>query len=88
MKLDVKAFGITCALIWGFGLFLITWWIILFEGQAEGTLTFIGRIYRGYEVTALGSVIGLGWALVDGLIGGVIFALLYNLIAGKKAPAA
>ena len=26
MKLDVKAFALTCSLIWGFGIFFLTWW--------------------------------------------------------------
>lgn len=81
MKLDVKAFAFTCALIWGVGLFCITWWIILFDG-ASGNPTIIGAVYRGYCISPLGSVIGLGWGLVDGFIGGAIFAWLYNNFAG------
>jgi len=85
MKLNVKAFALTCALIWGLGLFLITLWIILFEGQSsEGAPPFIGLIYRGYRFTIAGSFIGLAWAFVDGLIGGAIFAWLYNLLVGNK----
>ena len=84
MKLNVKAFALTCAIIWGVGLFIITWWVILFEG-AIGDTTFIGRVYVGYCISPLGSLIGLIWAFVDGLIGGAIFAWLYNLIA-KPAP--
>lgn len=78
MKLNVKAFAITCALIWGFGLFAITWWIMLFEGST-GDITMIGRVYKGYEISVTGSIIGLLWGLVDGCIGGAIFAWLYNL---------
>jgi len=84
MKLNVKAFALSCAIIWGVGLFVITWWIILFEGATGGT-TFIGRVYLGYCISPLGSLIGLVWAFVDGLIGGAIFAWLYNLIA-KPTP--
>ena len=47
MKLDIKAFAITCSLVWGFGLFFLTWWVILFDG-ATGEATLIGRLYRGY----------------------------------------
>ncbi len=86
MKLNVRAFALACGLIWGVGLFLVTWWIIAFGDAPEGP-TWLGLIYRGYTVTALGSVIGLAWAFVDGLIGGVIFAWLYNLIARKCCPA-
>ncbi|MHC4081049.1 MAG: bacteriophage holin [Planctomycetota bacterium] len=86
MKLNVWAFGLTCALIMGLGLFAMTWWIIAFDGQTGQTTT-IGRIYRGYSISALGSVIGLVWAFFDFLIGGVIFAWLYNLIAGRMSKA-
>lgn len=84
MKLNVKAFALACALIWGLGLFLLTWWIIAFDG-ATGEITFIGRIYRGYSIDPVGSIIGLVWGLIDGLIGGAIFAWLYNYISGRAA---
>lgn len=89
MKLDVKAFALACALIWGLGLFLITWWIILFEGQAapDSAPPFLGLIYRGYRFTATGSFIGLAWAALDAFIGGLLFAWLYNTLAGKKKAA-
>jgi hypothetical protein len=79
MKLNVKAFALTAAILCGLGLFLLTWWIILFEG-ASGDKTLIGLVYRGYSISPLGSLIGLAWGFVDGLIGGVIFAWLYNLL--------
>jgi len=82
MKLNVKAFALTCGLIWGFGLFVLTWWIIAFEGSSTEP-TFIGAVYRGYNITPLGSVIGLAWALVDGGVGGAIFAWIYNCIASR-----
>jgi len=82
MKLNVRAFAITCAIIWGVGLFLGTWWIIAFDGITRD-VTFIGRCYRGYTISPAGSVVGLVWAAIDGGIGGAIFAWLYNLILGK-----
>jgi len=81
MRLNVKAFAISCALIWGLGLFFLTWWIIAFDGPTDD-VTYIGRVYRGYSISPLGSVIGLAWALGDGLIGGAIFAWLYNVVLG------
>jgi hypothetical protein len=80
MRLNVKAFALTCAVLWGIALFLITWWIIAFEGPT-GEATFIGRVYRGYSLSAIGSFVGLVWAFVDGLIGGAVFAWLYNYLA-------
>jgi len=84
MKLNVKAFALTCALAWGLGLFFLTWWMIAFDG-ATGEITFIGRIYRGYCISPTGSLIGLIWAFIDGLIGGAIFAWLYNFISSRAA---
>jgi hypothetical protein len=80
MKLNVKAIALTSALLWGLGLFMTTWWIILFDG-ATGEMTFIGRLYRGYTISPAGSIIGLIWGFVDGLIWGAIFAWMYNFIA-------
>jgi hypothetical protein len=82
MRLNVKAFALTCGLVWGLGVFFLTWWIMAFDG-ATGQMTLLGQIYRGYRVSPLGSVVGLIWAFPDGLIGGAVFAWLYNLLAGR-----
>ncbi len=83
MKLDVKAFALTCGLVWGLGLFCLTWWIIAFDGPT-GEITFIGRLYRGYSISPSGSLLGLVWGFFDGLIGGAIFAWLYNYLALRR----
>ena len=86
MKLNVKAFAIACGLTWGLGVFFLTWWIMLFEGSTH-EIIFLGRIYRGFNISPIGSIIGLIWALADGAIGGAIFAWLYNLITKKTNQA-
>lgn len=87
MKLDVKALALACGLLWGLGLFFLTWWVIFFDG-ASGDPKIIARVYRGYSLSPVGSVIGLLWAFFDGLIGGAILAWLYNLIAARGATRA
>ena len=82
MKFNVKAFALTCGLYFGIGMFLVTWWLIILEG-ATGAATFIGRVYPGYCISIAGSFIGLAYGFVDGLIGGAIFAWLYNLISSR-----
>ncbi len=81
MKLNVKAFALSCGLIWGLAILAGTWWIIAFDG-ATAERTFLGSIYRGYNISPLGSIIGLIWGLADGGIGGAIFAWLYNCLVG------
>ncbi|MGD2083763.1 MAG: bacteriophage holin [Chromatiales bacterium] len=86
MKLNVRAFALTCALLWGLGVFILTWWIIAFDGPT-GEITWLGRVYRGYSISPTGSVIGLLWAFLDGLAGGAVFAWLYNLLARSRGSA-
>ncbi len=83
MKLNVKAFALACGLLWGIGLFLMTGWVIIFEGvSSEGTV--FGHVFRGYSLTAAGSIIGLLWGLVVGAIIGGLLAWLYNLMIGRE----
>jgi len=65
----------------------MTWWIIAFDGSSTEA-TFIGQLYRGYTITPVGSVVGLAWAVVDGAIGGAIFAWIYNFFVSDKRSAA
>ncbi len=82
IRLNVKAFAVAFGLIWGIGVFVLTWWIMAFDG-ATGQATLIGQVYRGYSISPLGSLIGLAWATPDGLIWGALFAWLYNLITDR-----
>jgi hypothetical protein len=82
MKLNIKAFALSIGLMWGFGLFFITWWIIMFEG-ATGEITLLGQIYRGFNISPTGSLIGFIWGFADGVIGGAILAWLYNKLSDK-----
>jgi len=80
--LNVRAFAIASAIVWGAGVFILTWWLIVL-GDAAAAPTLLERVYVGYEITPVGSVIGLVWAAVDGLVGGAIFAWLYNTVASR-----
>ena len=82
MKLHVGAFALACAIIWGLGVFALTWWIIGFEGITREA-TMIGQLYRGYNISPLGSLVGLVWGFFDALVGGAIFAWLYNALAAR-----
>ncbi len=83
MKLNVRALALTCGILWGLGIFLATLWIILFDG-ATHEVTILGRIYRGYNISVAGGLFGLLWGFIDGLIGGAIFAWVYNLFVGRR----
>ena len=82
MKMDIRAFAIAFALVWGLTVFLLTWWLIFMEG-ATGEVPEVGRVYLGYNISPLGSIIGTTWAVFDGFIGGAIFAWIYNQIVAR-----
>lgn len=83
MKINVKAFALTCGIIWGFGLFALTWWIIAFDGSTHSA-TFLGQVYRGYNVSPVGSLVGLIYGFFDALAAGAVTAWLYNTIAARS----
>lgn len=82
MRIDVKAFALACAVLSAIGLMLGTWWIIAFDGPSTNP-TWLGHIYRGYTLTWAGSLVGAAWGFVDGLMGGALFAWLYDFFEGR-----
>ena len=86
MKINVLALAVTLGFLWGVTIFLMTWWIIMFDGAlTEPNL--LGRLYRGYRITPAGSVIGLVWGLIDGFIGGAVIAWVYNKLVDRLPTA-
>ena len=83
MNLQVKSFSLACGIFWGLGVFTLTWWIIAFDGITREP-TILGLVYRGFNISPTGSIIGLAWAFVDGLICGALFAWLYNTVAARR----
>lgn len=86
MKLNVKAMGLACGTLWGIAVFLITVWFLIM-GYAGETLSKLGQLYLGYTVSWGGSIVGLIWGFVDGLICGIVLAWLYNYFLGKGSTA-
>ena len=80
MKLSVKSLTITAALYWGGTVFFVALFNYLFPPFGKAFLDLVSSIYPGYKsVGSLGSVIvGTLYSLVDGAVGGAIFAWMYN----------
>jgi hypothetical protein len=83
MRLDIKAFALTCGILWGIGLPILTWWIMALDGPSKDP-TWLGHVYRGYNLTFAGSLIGAVWAFLDGLVGGAVFAWLYDIMEARS----
>jgi len=87
MRLNVVAFALTAGLIWGGAMLVVGWANLAWPGYGQAFLDVVASLYPGYHPgSGMGSVVtGTLYALVDGTIGGVVFAWLYNLL-GRWLP--
>ena len=88
MKLNIWAFSLALGICWGVGIFVVTWWVLQIGAIEPGATTLLGRVYIGYNVSALGSVIRAVWGFVTGFIGGLVFCWLYNAFDKTAASGA
>jgi len=83
MKLNLKAFALSMAIISG-GLSLILTLFSVLTGWATEFFEIIAPFHPGYTHTLLGALISTFWMFVYGYVVGALFVLIYNsLIKGK-----
>jgi len=78
--LSVVAFGMAIGITWALSVLVLG----LLAWQFEFGLTWLellSSVYIGFSPSLLGIVIGVAWGFVDGFIGGVIVAWIYNFCA-------
>ena len=80
MKLSIKAFALTCGLLWGGAVCFATLWLIAF-GYEGSVIRQLDHFYFGYSFSVVGAFVGLVYGFVDGAVGGGLFAWLYNRLA-------
>jgi len=79
-KLDVKAFGLACGIMWGAAMLLLGL-INTFSAWGGSIERAMATLYIGYKPTVSGSIIGGIWGFADAGIGGLVLAWLYNKFA-------
>jgi len=75
-RLSVKGVAFACAVLWGLAILMLG--VAGMLGYGRALIESLGSLYLGYAATMNGVLVGTVWALVDGLVGGAIFAWLYN----------
>lgn len=87
MKLHITALALTAGLFWGGAMLVVALANLAWPEYGRTFLELAASIYPGYRPGAgIGSVItGTLYGLVDGTIGGAIFAWLYNLLVPRNA---
>jgi hypothetical protein len=79
VRMHVGVLTVTCAVLGGLGLFIMTAWLLIKGGPQVGLhLRLLGHYFIGYSVTWPGSIVGFFYgALLGGLVGWAI-GRIYN----------
>ncbi len=75
--LNPSKFGLAMGILLGLAM-LIIGITATYAGYGVDIVALCGSMYIGYDMTLVGSIVGGIWGFFDGLIGGFIFAWLYN----------
>jgi hypothetical protein len=83
MTLSVRSLAIVTALLWGGGVLFVA--LVNLAAPSYGTafLQCVSSIYPGFHNSRnfLDVLVGTGYALLDGAVGGILFGWLYNLLS-------
>jgi hypothetical protein len=89
MKLNIKALALTGGILWAVALLLVGAANLIWSGYGGAFLQLMASIYPGYHASgSIGDlIVGVLYALLDGVVCGLIFGWLYNLLVGKRRAA-
>lgn len=77
-KLDPRAFGLACGLLWAGAVVVLG--VLARFGWGDRWERLLADVYRGYGESTTGLAIGAVWAFLDGFSGGYAFAWLYDAL--------
>ena len=83
MKFSVKGLALASGFLWGLAMLGMGLANLIWSGYGQQFLQTVASVYPGYHATrSIAEVIvGTLYGAVDGLIGGAVFAWLYNQFA-------
>jgi hypothetical protein len=89
MRLNIRAAALAAGVLWGVAVLAVALANRIWPEYGGAFLQAAASLYPGYKASgSLGDAIaGFLYALVDGLLCGLVFAWLYNLFAGAPAKA-
>ena len=83
MKFSVKGLALASGILWGVAMLGMGLANLVWSGYGQQFLQTMASVYFGYHATRsiAGVIVGTLYGAVDGLIGGAVFAWLYNQFA-------
>jgi hypothetical protein len=87
MKFNIRALALASAVLWGGCVLLVGVGNLIWAGYGGHFLEMLSSIYPGYHATRSVADVGVAtfYAIMDGLIGGMVFGWLYNRLARPLA---
>ena len=76
MQLNAKRFALASGVLWGLAILIAT--LVAAARGLGANLSHLSAIYLGYDVSYVGSVVGLIYGFLTGAIAGFLFAVIYN----------
>lgn len=77
-RLSICGLGIALGVSWAIGMLVMgIFWKL---GYGGAMMSSFSSMYVGLAATPIGILIGMIWAFIDGFIGGVIIAWIYNKV--------
>jgi len=85
MRLSAKALAIVSAILWGASVLLVGLINLAAPSYGGNFLHGLSSVYPGFHAsrTVPDVVVGTGYAIVDGAVGGYLFAVLYNFFVPR-----
>jgi hypothetical protein len=85
MKLNIKALACAIGILWGCAVLLVGIANLIWPGYGVAFLKLLASVYPGYHATgSFGDlIVGVVYALFDGVVGSLIFGWLYNSFVGS-----
>jgi hypothetical protein len=86
MKLNIRALAFAIGILWGCAVFLVGIANLIWPGYGVAFLKLLASVYPGYHATgSFGDlIVGVFYALFDGVVGSLIFGWLYNSFVGRQ----
>ena len=89
MRLSANALAVTSAILWGAAVLLVGLINLADAAYGAAFLHGLSSVYPGFHAsrTILDVLVGTLYGIVDGAVGGYVFALLYNLLVPRLEKA-